>query len=428
MGKIESVKERLQGLIDLSNEVTEGEHTDLTSAVTDLAEKAKKGGSANTSENDAGGLTYDIKVGEITEGGDSLEGFVKVQFYNDDGTTLLYTVYVPSGSSAIYAGETPVSTVDAGYIFAGFDPAPEKVTADMDCHAIFVESVGTLDQTSWETISRLSAAGNAENYFAVGDTKMIHIEGTVGTLAVNGDYGVYIIGFNHNSALEGNGIHFGTFVSSTGKKVCLVDSYYGTSNQRTGTKAFCWSHYGSTTAGGWAGCDMRYDILGSTDIAPSDYGAQAKDGRVGYDASASCASNPVPDTLMSALPVDLRAVMKPMKKFTDNTSIKGNTVRDVSASVDYLPLLAEFETFGKRTYAATEEQTKQNQYAYYINGNSKQRYSHSSESSTCNWWLRSPFVDDTYGSNQQSCMVPKSGASDFSQNQYIAGISPIFKV
>lgn len=90
-GKIESVKERLQGLIDLSNEVTEGEHTDLTSAVTDLAEKAKKGGSASFADNEAGGMTYTVKAGEVTGEGDEtlkankfvLNGEAKIDLTND---------------------------------------------------------------------------------------------------------------------------------------------------------------------------------------------------------------------------------------------------------------------------------------------------------------------------------------------------------
>ena len=77
---------------------------------------------------------------------------------------------------------------------------------------------------------------------------------------------------------------------------------------------------------------------------------------------------------MAALPSDLRAVMKPMTIYTDNTGGGSNTASYVTASVDYLPLLAEFEIFGTRSYANSAEQNYQQQYQYYKNGNSKVKY------------------------------------------------------
>ena len=66
------------------------------------------------------------------------------------------------------------------------------------------------------------------------------------------------------------------------------------------------NHSSNTNAGGWKGCDLRYDVLGSTNT---------NDG----DATATTATNPVANTLMAALPSDLRAVMQPMTIYTDNT-------------------------------------------------------------------------------------------------------------
>ena len=473
-GKIESVKERLQGLIDLSNEVTEGEHTDLTSAVTDLAEKAKKGGSANTSENDAGGLTYDIKVGEITGEGDETlkankfvlngeakidltndtvleedvrkgktfhkadgsqaiganeggaEGFVKVQFYNDDGTTLLYTVYVPSGSSAIYAGETPVSTEDPVMVFAGFEPAAVNVTEDMNCYAVYEFVIGTLDETSWGVISRLSADGTAQNYFAVGDVKMIHIEGNVGTLVVNGDYGVYIIGFDHNSDIEGTGIHFGTFKTavSGGKDIGLANQQNG--NTTDGTKIFNINHWGSGNSRGWMRCDMRYDILGSTDVPPIGYGAQVSPtDRGNTDATETCATDPVPDTLMDALPEDLRAVMKPMTKYTNNW---GDGENDATKSIDYLPLLAEYEVLGKTMKAGTKEAQYQKRYAYFSSGKSACKYYHYDTANAHYWWLRSCYTDGANWVLINTTNPTGAASTNYSASIRSYMIAPIFKV
>lgn len=395
---------------------------DINSFVIGLA-KGKKSGSGyfSTKENDAGGLTYAFKAKE-SEGGGSMEGFHMVRFFNDDRTTLLYTVFVPTGSSVIYAGEMPVSTEDSTLTFVGFAPSAENITADLDCYATYV-AVSTLEETSWEVISILSADGTANNYFAVGDTKMIHIEGTVGTLEVNGDYGVYILGFDHNEKLEGKGIHFGTFKSASGVNLALVDSKYGEVND-DGTKYFNMNHWGNYNYGGWAGCDMRYDILGSTDKAPSGYGAAKTTSVVGYDPSSTCATTPVAGTLMAALPADLRAVMKPMTKYTDGKGNYSNTEANVVATIDYLPLLAEFEIFGVREYANQYEQNKQKQYDYFVDGNSKVKYKHSDNATTSQWLGRSARHNTGSGFNY----VDTTGVKKSTNASFAIGLAPIFKV
>lgn len=365
-----------------------------------------------------------IKKVTVIGGGGSMEGFHMVRFYNDDRTTLLYTVFVSTGASAMYVGETPVSTEDTARIHAGFEPSPVNVTEDMDCYAIY-EAVTSLKETPWSVISNLSENGEAQNYFAVGDTKMIHVKGQVGTCYVDYDYGVYILGFDHNEELEGKGIHFGTFKSavSNGVDLCLADSNYNKVSS-DGTKYFNLNHWGSVNYGGWAGCDMRYDVLGSTDHAPSDYGATPASGRTGYDASATCAISPVANTLMAALPADLRAVMKPMTKYTDNTAGQNNTAAAVTATVDYLPLLSEFEIFGTRKNANQYEQDKQKQYAYFAAGNSKNKYCHSNPATAAYWWGRSA----NYNANAYFCFVSDKGVCTIGSAGGASGLAPIFKV
>ena len=176
----------------------------------------------------------------------------------------------------------------------------------------------------------------------------------------------------------------------------LYDSY----QSYNGTKYFQMNHWGTssnynTNYGGWKACDMRYDILGSTNKAPSGYGAQKTTSVVGYDSPTNTATSPVANTLMAALPSDLRAVMKPITKYTDSVGNSSNVAGNVTASVDYLPLLAEFEIFGTRSYANQYEQNSQVQYDYYKSGNSKVKYRHSSTGSTAIWWERSPYYDYT---------------------------------
>jgi hypothetical protein len=381
-----------------------------------------------TSNMDITSFILGLKCGKKSGGGgggSSMEGFHMVRFYNDDRTTLLYTVYVPNGSSAMYAGDTPISDITPDYVFQGFEPVPVNITADLDCYAVYESLITTLDKATWEQISNLSADGTAQNYFAVGDTKMIHIQGTVGTLAVNGDYGVYIIGFDHNEEFEGKGIHFGTFKSAAanGIDICLVDEKYD-KNPMDGTKRFHLSHWGASNYGGWGGSDMRYDILGSTDKAPYSYGTKPVMGRYGYEPSDTCTANPVEHTLMSALPADLRAVMKPMTKYTDNEGGKSDYADKVTATTDYLPLLAEFEIFGTRNRANSWEQKKQKQYKYFIDGNSKQKYKHSDSNTGALWWGRSPVVS----SEVNICLTYANGTSDCMNANLCYGIAPIFKV
>lgn len=370
---------------------------------------------------DINSFVIGYKKGKASGGGRP-EGFHMVRFFNDDQTTLLYTVFVPTGASAMYAGEAPVSTV-GGDIFRGFEPSPTNITADLDTYAVY-EDVGTLDQTSWAKIAELSADGMAQNYFAVGETKMIHVEGTVGTLAVNDDFGVYIIGFDHNEELEGKGIHFGTFKTATsnGIDICLVDSNAGIYSN-DGTKYFSMCHWSHSSLGGWRGCDMRYDILGSTDKAPSGYGSAPTSSRTGYDASESCATNPVANTLLSAFPEDLRAVLKPMVKYTDGNGWSSNTEANVVKTIDYLPLLAEFEVLGVRTNANQYEQNKQKQYDYFALGNSVIKYKHSSPDTWFGYWGRSAHYD--YNSKFFSIWW-KSNSPERADTS--KGLAPIFKV
>ena len=283
--------------------------------------------------------------------------------------------------------------------------APANKTVQVT--ATFVTKV--LNENTWETISGVSADSTGASYWAVGDRKAVAVSGTVGTQSVSGTYYVYIIGFNHNGA---TGIDFGTFKTalSGGTDICLIDAGYG-NNYTNGTKYFNMNHSSNTNSGGWKGCDLRYDVLGSTNT---------NDG----DATATTATNPVANTLMAALPSDLRAVMKPMTIYTDNTGGGSNTASNVTASVDYLPLLAEYEIFGTRSYANSSEQNHQAQYAYYSAGNSKVKYRHSATSSTAWWWERSPY----YCYSSLFCYVGTDGIADYGSARNSFGVAPAFRV
>lgn len=271
-----------------------------------------------------------------------------------------------------------------------------------------------LNDNTWERIRDIADNDLGANYWAVGDTKAITLNGMVGTKSYsNVLVWVYILGFNHNPEVEGEHlIHFGGFktAQTDGVDICLVDSHYN-SYPTGGEKWFNMNHSSETNSGGWKGCDMRYDILGSTDT------------NKGVPTTA-CATDPVSDTLMAAFPADLRAVMRPATKYTDNTGGGSDKASYVTSTQDYMPLLAEFEVQGKRTYANSAEQNYQEQYAYYANGNSKVKYRQSSPSSSANWWCRSPF-----GSNRVSfCHVNANGSMSVNGAYFSYGVAPVFFV
>lgn len=301
--------------------------------------------------------------------------------------------------------------------------APANKTISVS--AEFLPAVGTaLNSCSWEDISKIAAAGLADTYWDVSDTKSIVINGTVGTLSVsNLTVNAFILGFDHNSTYEGtNKIHFQIGKIGT-TLIGLVDSKYN-SYDTSGTKYFNMNHWGNYNYGGWAGCDVRYDVLGSTNVAPSGYGAAVTTSRVGYDATETCATNPVTGTLMAALPADLRAVMKGVTKYADAVGNSSNVAANVKGFVDYLPLLAEFEVQGTRSYANQYEQNYQKQYDYYKNGNSKIMYRHSATTSTAWWRLRSPY----YNGNSYFCFVYTDGSAYISFAGFAGALAPGFVV
>ena len=286
--------------------------------------------------------------------------------------------------------------------------APANKTVNVE--AKFVSAV--LNENDWSVIRDVSDASEGSNYWAVGDRKAVTVNGTVGTQAINGTYYVYILGFNHNSSREGTGITFGTFKTalSGGTDICLIDSHYN-DYSTGGQKWFNMNHSSNTNSGGWKGCDLRYDVLGSTNTNNGD-------------ATSTTATSPVSGTLMAALPSALRAVMKPMNIYTDNTGGGSNTASYVTKTVDYLPLLAEFEIFGTRSYANSAEQNYQAQYQYYKNGNSKVKYRHSATSSPARWWGRSP----CYYYSHHFCLVNADGSAYTNNARYSYGLAPAFRV
>lgn len=253
----------------------------------------------------------------------------------------------------------------------------------------------TLNDYTWDEISAISAAGEAESLFQVGDRKEIVLNGTMSKLTFN-NYHTYafIIGFDHNAELEGsNRIHFqiGKTALSGGKDICLVSGYNNDSDFYMNTS--------NTNSGGWEDSYMRNNILGTSKTSYS--------GR-----------------FIGVLPSALRNVLKSVTKYTDNTGGGSTSSGAVTATTDYAFLLSEYEVFGSCRYANSNEASRQQQYAYYAAGNSKIKYNHSRTDSAITWWLRSPHrSNSTY-----FVVVDRTGNDYYYIASYSYGVAPGFCV
>lgn len=283
-----------------------------------------------------------------------------------------------SGTTVTVTGKANGSATITISVAAGTNyTAPANKTC-----AVTVSFISTtLNNNEWSVIKSVSDAGQGANYWSVGDRKAVTLNGTVGLLSLsNVTTYAFIIGFNHNASVEGtNRIHFQLAKTelSGGKDVALCDSKYNSNVSRTGYFSM---NERPTNSGGWESSQMRTDICGTSLSSYSE-------------------------TIIAVIPAALRAVLKSVTKYTDNTGGGSTAASAVTETTDYFFLLSEYEVFGSISYANRNESSKQAQYAYYSAGNSEIKYKHDGTSTAANWWLRSSFANnsvnfvyvDTYG-------------------------------
>ena len=314
------------------------------------------------------------------------------------GTTTL-TGVVPSNNYV----EITVSELDTTFNLSCNDITIEVISAKYYGYTavIFNDYYADFNSNTWAQISRVSQRGIAANTWSVGATKTIHLQGTIGTLSVNQDVQAFIIGINHNSVREGtNRIHIQIGKNTSGQPIAFCDREYNNSVSSTGYFSM---NSSNTNNGGWNATQMKNTILHSG-VTPSNTGS---------------------NTFMSALPADLRAVMQSCTKYTDNTGGGSNNTSYVTATTEYLPLLAEFEVFGVRSRANSAEQNYQSQYDYYKAGNSKKFNGAGTQTSAVIWSLRSPYSDNY---NEYFCGVRNDGGSSYYFAGYPFGVSPVLFV
>lgn len=284
---------------------------------------------------------------------------------------------------------------DTAYYYAAYAYNKEGVVSEGAFTTATPQSYSpVLNDNTWEQIKGVAAGGAAGSVWAVGDRKEIVLNGTISKLSLsNYSVCVFILGFNHNASLEGNNtIHFqiGKTALTGGKDICMISGYDDNSDFYMNTSG--------TNSGGWKSSYMRNNILGTS---VSSYNG----------------------TFIGALPADLRAVLKPVQKYTNNTG-NSSSQSAVTATTDYMFLLGEPEVFGSATYANSYEANYQEQYTYYASGNSKVKYRHDSTGSTAIWWERSPYA----GNSDDFCFVGSSGYADGYAASYSFGVAPAFAV
>ncbi len=298
--------------------------------------------------------------------------------------TSVATVSVSGTTITITAKGSGTATITVNCAAGTNHTAPASKTV-----SVTVEMASpTLEDNTPATIKAAAQSGQAANLWSAGDKVPIAVNGTVGSLAINGTYYAFILGFNHNSSVEGgNSIHFQFGKNASGTDIAFVDSSYNTG----GSSAAFRMNTSNTNSGGWKDSYMRNTI---------------------------CAA------FLAALPTEWQNVIVACTKYSDNTGGGSDTASYVTATQDKIWLLGEFEVFGTRSGANSAEQNYQQQYDYYKNGNSKIKYKHSDTGSACYWWLRSVDASGTYTFR----FVYASGSSSNINAYYSIGFTPGFKV
>ena len=239
-------------------------------------------------------------------------------------------------------------------------------------------------------IPAITKAGVASSVWAIGDTREVKLNGTVGAYNFSNEITyMFIAAFDHNSSVEMNGEHhivcsFAKSALTGGKDIAFIDAEYGGFTSDT---AFHMNTY-NVNGNGWNRCHMR---------------------------------NTICSQFKNAMPSDLQAILRSRTIYTDNTGEGTNNASNVTATTDYVYLPAEFEVHGSRTYANSYEKSYQQQLAYYKNGASKIRYQTGYTYMYAEWWVRSP----TYNNSHNFCMVKTNGSPGWDGAGYAHGFAPL---
>lgn len=346
-------------------------------------------------------LSKDITLTRVTGDG--------VLTVTDKSTTFTSTALQADKIVVSYTGAPPLA--DKQYQNCIIEITLSE-TANYKAYVTQVEAecfyIPLFENASWRFIANVSKPGYinevyysnmASYYWDIGDCKSYLLNGQVGDKKQfnNTEVHAYIISFEHDGGttlatdIDLELLDTQDFL----KALAFTDSDYGTQNTATvNNKVFNMNHMIATSNGGWKNCDLRYDILGSTDVKNKD-------------ATEVTITNPVTNTFMAALPQDLRSLLSPMYVWTDNVGTDGS-VNDghVTVTVDYLPLLSAVEVVGQfaSQYFHIDETTKCKQYEYYKMGYPINKYQKDNPQKFAYCWLRSPALNHS-GDPRYFCTI-----------------------
>lgn len=147
---------------------------------------------------------------------------------------------------------------------------------------------------TWAAIITACQSGNVPDSWAVGDSKMMTINGT--------DYQIDIIGKDHDTYTAGG----------TAPLTFQLHDCYGTTYAMNNS---------NTTVGGWNDCEMRNTHL---------------------------------PAILALMPTEVQSGIRKVNKMTSS----GNGSTTINTTADNLFLLSEIEIFGSTTYSANGEGTQ----------------------------------------------------------------------
>lgn len=193
----------------------------------------------------------------------------------------------------------------------------------------------TFASAGWGDIARIAASGEASKYFHVGDEKTI-------TLSTGEEVTFVILGFNHDDLTAG-----GKAPITIGMKNLLATTY-----PMNGS---------ATNAGGWDESVMRTQTM---------------------------------QTILSQLPDDLQAVIKPV----DKKATAGGASTTIKTSSDKLFLFAHTEITGTTSTPLANEGTQYEYWRTIKDGSvaaDRIKYLSNGYGAASLWWLRSPYPGNT---------------------------------
>lgn len=243
-------------------------------------------------------------------------------------------------------------------------------------------------------IPSLITDGDYYDKWRPGDRFPIELNGIVGGVEFkHAWFFVYIIGFDHNSKIEGDKtIHF-QFAkrAENGQEIAFTDKYYG--NLGKG-KGFCMNKT-DTAKGGWKDSYMRT----------------------------------ICKQLYYAMPKAWRNIIIPCPKYTDNVGDGKDSPDSVTMTKDKIFLLSEYECTGRNVCSNRAEENHQKQYEYYRLNGFRGKSKYNDPNGNVESWLRSP----SNSSNSAFCSVDYSasdlcGESKGNLASLSLGFAPCFAV